>query len=63
MRREAPPCLMIAIGRTTVVGGVELAALLRFGFTATTMATAFRFRGDRSRPLPSLPAIRWSACC
>lgn len=35
--------LMIAAGRTTVVGGVALAAFLWLGFTATTTATAFVF--------------------
>lgn len=35
--------LMIATGRTTVAGGVGLAALLWLGFTATTMGTAFVF--------------------
>jgi hypothetical protein len=35
--------LMIATNRTSVVGGVGLAALLWLGFTATTMATAFVF--------------------
>jgi Protein of unknown function (DUF1761) len=35
--------LMIATGRTTVARGMELAALLWLGFTATTMATAFVF--------------------
>lgn len=35
--------LMIATGRTSVLGGVGLAALLWLGFTAATMATAFVF--------------------
>jgi hypothetical protein len=35
--------LMIITDRTTVMGGVGLAALLWLGFTATTMATAFVF--------------------
>jgi len=35
--------LMIAMGRTTIVGGMSLAALLWLGFTVTTMATAFVF--------------------
>jgi hypothetical protein len=35
--------LMIATGRTTVAGGMGLAALLWLGFTGTTMATAFVF--------------------
>ena len=35
--------LMIASGRTTVVAGIGLAALLWLGFTATTMGTAFVF--------------------
>jgi hypothetical protein len=35
--------LMIAMGRTTIVGAMRLAALLWLGFTVTTMATAFVF--------------------
>jgi hypothetical protein len=35
--------LMISTGRTSVAGGVGLAAFLWLGFTATTMATAFVF--------------------
>ena len=35
--------LMIALGRTTVMAGIALAALLWLGFTATTMGTAFVF--------------------
>ena len=34
---------MIVAGKTSVAGGIGLAALLWLGFTATTMATAFVF--------------------
>src|SRR5215469_8246366 len=37
--------LMIAMRRTTIAGGMSLAALLWLGFTVTTMATAFVFEG------------------
>jgi len=46
--------LMIATGRTTLVGGIGLAALLWLGFTATTMATAFVFE---ARPLQAFAII------
>jgi hypothetical protein len=37
--------LMIATGRTGLMGGVTIAALLWIGFTGTTMATEFVFEG------------------
>jgi Protein of unknown function (DUF1761) len=37
--------IIIATGRTGVVGGVTTAAILWFGFTATTMGTALVFEG------------------
>jgi hypothetical protein len=37
--------LIIATSRTSLAGGVAMAGLLWFGFTATTMGTAFVFEG------------------